>query len=111
MAQPSGYNMFFLRTVRSLPKAPPAVVYNNFYKKIQQRQLNEIKTLKKAFDIIDKNVREINVVTEDPEMKNKISWQTQILMKVDRELREAHVKNDSEFLNALDTVLKFKPEE
>ncbi len=105
-----GHNMFFLNTVRRFPKAPPAAVYKKLYTQIQERQLNEIKTLKKAFDIIDKNVREINVVTEDPEMKNRISWQTQILMKVDRELREEHVKNDSEFLNALDTVLKFKPE-
>jgi hypothetical protein len=109
MANP-GYTMFLLNNIRSRPRAPPADIFRLFYKKIQEQQLKEIIVLKKALDIIDTNVRQINVVTDDPEEKKRILLQTQILLKVAHEIRETHAKPGSEFLNALELVLKFKPE-
>ena len=101
---------FLLYNIRQNPRATPNNIYHLFHKKIQEQQLKEIQILRKALEIIDRNVREINIVTEDPEEQQKINLQTDILRKVEREIRDNHTSLGSEFLNALDLVLKFKPE-
>ncbi len=101
---------FLLSNIRQNPRATPDNIYHLFHKKIQDQQLKEIKILRKALDIIDRNVREINIVTEDPEEQQKINLQTDILRKVESQLRDNLTKTGAEFLLALDLVLKFKPE-
>jgi hypothetical protein len=101
---------FLLYNIRQNPRATPDKIYNLFHKQIQEQQLKEIQILRKALDIIDRNVREINIVTEDPGEQQKINLQTDILRKVEREIRDNHTRSGSEFLNALDLVLKFNPQ-
>ena len=101
---------FLLYNIRQNPRASPDEIYHIFHRKIQEQQFNEIKILRKALDIIDRNVREINIVTEDPEEQQKIKLQTDILRKVESQIRESYIKPGAEFLSALDLLLKFTPE-
>ena len=104
------YNMFFInhaKTYLARRNPTPKELYAIFYKKIQAEQLSEYKVLKKALDIIEQEVRRINVVTEDEGERATILAKTEILMKIDREIREAHAKPGHEFLKALDTIFTY----
>jgi hypothetical protein len=101
---------FLLYNIRQNPRATPDQIYNLFHRKIQEQEFNQLQILRKALDIIDRNIREINLVTEDPEKQLKINLQTDILRKVEREIRESYINPGSEFLSALETLIKYTPE-
>ena len=60
------YSMCVLNKIRSMPNATPRQIYNHYYTEIQKKQLEEINILKHPLDLIDKAIRKINVVTDDP---------------------------------------------
>ena len=102
------YSMCVLNKIRSMPKATPRQIYDHYYKEIQKKQLEEINTLKHTFDLIDKAIRKINVVTDDPVEKAYIIKTTAMLQKLEMDIRQHHAKPGAEFLTALDTVFKYQ---
>lgn len=104
----SQYTSFFLRNVRSKPNATPLEMYRYFYKLIQQDQVNEMIILKKALDIIDNNIRIISVATDDEVKLTIIREQTALLLKIAQEIRDTNTTPGDNFLESLNTVLKYK---
>lgn len=101
------YSMSVLNKIRNMPKATATQIYNYYYTEIQKKQLEEIKILKHPLDLIDKAIRKINVVTDDPVEKAYIIKTTAMLQKMDMEIRQHHAKPGAEMLSALDTVFKY----
>ena len=102
------YSMCVLNKIRSMPNATPRQIYEHYYKEIQKKQLEEINILKHPLDLIDKAIRKINVVTDDPVEKAYIIKTTAMLQKMDMDIRQHHAKPGAEFLTAIDTVFKYK---
>jgi hypothetical protein len=82
-------------------------LFTIFYKKIQEKQVRNAKLLNVILKLIEKEVRIINVVTENDEQKNKIKELTMLLMKLDREIRETVHAPDAKFLDNLKSTLYF----
>ena len=91
-----------------MPNATPRQIYNHYYTEIQKKQLEEINILKHPLDLIDKAIRKITVVTDDPVEKAYIIKTTAMLQKMDMDIRQHHAKPGAEFLTAIDTVFKYK---
>ena len=102
------YSMCVINKIRTTPNATPRQIYEHFYREIQKKQLEEILILKHPLDLIDKAIRKINVVTEDPVEKAYIIKTINILQLIERDIREHHAKPGAELLTALDTVFKYK---
>ena len=102
------YSMCVINKIRTTPNATPRQIYDHYYKEIQKKQLEEILILKHPLDLIDKAIRKINVVTEDPVEKAYIIKTTTMLQKLDMGIRQHHAKPGAELLSALDTVFKYK---
>ncbi len=103
--------MFFMDTniryIRNNKNPTKKDLYQKFYKQIQDKQVNNAVFLKMFTDLIEQNVRKINVVTEDPLEKKRIQDQTALLMNLDRNIREKFFSKDAEFLDALKIVFAF----
>lgn len=106
-------SMYFMnhavQYVRNQKKPSPKDLYTLFHKKIQEKQVNDFKHLKLMTDLIEKNVRELNVVTDDPIKQQHIKDTNILLMKMDKEIRETYLKSDSEFLTSLHNVCNYRP--
>ena len=96
--------------VRNQKKPSPKDLYNLFHKKIQEKQVNDFKHLKLMTDLIEKNVRLLNIVTDDPIKQQHIQKTTELLMKMDKDIREIYLAKDSEFLTSLNTVFNYRPD-
>jgi len=78
-----------------------------FYKKIQEKQVCNAKLLNVVLKLIETEVRKINVVTDIEEQKKKIQEMTMLLMRLDKEIREAVHQPDAKFLENLKSVIHF----
>jgi hypothetical protein len=94
--------------IRQTQYPNPAGLYNLFYKNIQEAQLHDKKYLDIFTNIIEKEVRSINVNTDDLTEKNIILEKTKLLMQLDRDVREHFINKHSEYLDALRKVLLFE---
>ncbi len=103
--------MFFMNTniryIRNNKTPTKKELYQKFYKQIQEKQVKNAVFLKMFTDLIEQNVRKINIVTEDPLEKKHIQDQTALLMILDRDIREKFFRKDAEFLDALKIVFAF----
>ena len=103
--------MFFMDTniryIRNNKNPTKKDLYQRFYKQIQDKQVKNAVFLRMFTDLIEQNVRKINVNTEDPLEKARIKDQTALLMNLDRDIREKFFSKDAKFLDALNTVFAF----
>ena len=103
--------MFFMNTniryIRNNKNPTKKDLYQRFYKQIQDKQVNNAVFLKMFTDLIDHNVRIINVVTEDLLEQTRIKEKTALLMNLDRDIREKFFGNDAKFLEALNVIFAF----
>lgn len=103
-------NMFLINTIRYIRnnKNPTKKeLYHRFHKQIQDKQVKNAVFLRMFTDLIEQNVRKINIVTEDPLEKARIKEKTALLMNLDRDIREKFFSNDAKFLDALNVVFAF----
>ena len=105
------FKMFVLSEFKQhkLLNQPPKNVYLHFYKKVQEKQLNDIKIVEPIFTIIDNKIRKINVNTQDPIEQKNIREQTILLTGIIQEIRESLYADNSKFLDSLAIVLKQTP--
>ena len=96
-----------IRYIRNNKNPTKKELYQKFYKQIQEKQVKNAVFLKMFTDLIEQNVRKINMVTEDPLEKKRIQDQTALLMILDRDIRENFFSKDAEFLDALKIVFAF----
>jgi len=89
-------------------KPNSADLYKLFYDNIQQSQIRNKKHLDIFTNLIEQEVRRINVVTDDPVEQNIIRENTTLLMKLDKDIRDIYVAEQAGFLDALRTVFKFQ---
>lgn len=101
-------SMYFLNNIRSMPKAPPDVIYSHFYNQIQKKQAEEVKFMSIALDAIEKKIREINVNTNSDEDRNFVIKTTTILNELSRDIRKKHTEKYHIFLSSLENVLSFE---
>ena len=103
--------MFFMDTniryIRNNKNPTKKDLYHKFYKQIQDKQVKNAVFLRMFTDLIEQNVRKININTEDPLEKKRIQGQTALLMNLDRDIREKFFSKDAKFLDALNVVFAF----
>ena len=103
--------MFFMDTniryIRNNKNPTKKDLYQRFYKQIQDKQVKNAVFLRMFTDLIEQNVRKININTEDPLEKKRIQGQTALLMNLDRDIREKFFSKDAKFLDALNVVFAF----
>jgi hypothetical protein len=93
--------------IRSTQKANAKELYELFHNNIQQSQIRNKIHLDIITNLIDQEIRKINVVTDDPVEKNIITEKNKLLIKLDSEIRGTYFSKDAEFLAALRTVFGF----
>lgn len=106
-------SMFFMngtiQYVRQHRNPLPRDLHTVFYKKIQEKQVKNAVYLNVITDLIETYVRKLNVVTTDTDEQIIIRGKIQLLMDIDRDVRDAFFKKDAEFLTALSLVLNYQP--
>jgi hypothetical protein len=108
---PPPYTTWFLANIprQKLSPARPKQIYLDYYNRIREHQLRKALRNKPFLDIIYRTIRDINIATSDPDEKQNIEKQIQILLKVANEIRNSGVQADSEFLASLKNVLTYQP--
>lgn len=108
----SNFNMYFMNStipyIRNSRNPTPLELYNLFFKNIQEAQIRDKKYLDIFTNLIEEEVRMINVDTEDPSGQYIISEKTQLLMKLDKDIREKFYTKHTDYLDALRKVFLFE---
>ena len=98
---------FVLSTIRNNRNIPPKGMYQIFYKAIQQKELETMKYMQIALDLIALKQKKINIDSDNSEDKARRQYAVQILSEVDADIRNVVSKNTS-FLRDLQRVLTFQ---
>lgn len=105
----SGHS-FFLKTIcgNIQNRLTKEQIYSFYHQRIADKQEKDFRALAHVFKLIDDNIRDLNVDTEDEIEKQIIQRQTQLLVKLDKSIRDAKFSEDAKFLDAIRTVFEYR---
>jgi hypothetical protein len=104
------WNLFFINESRQYicNKKKPQDIYKHFHNKIAKRQEQHLRILRPILELIDIQIRHVNLITDDEIEKRIILEKTQMLSKLSNDILNLVSENDSEFLQSLEKILKYK---
>ena len=106
----SGSPSFFLRTIcgNVQNRLTRDQIYSFYHKKVAEKQVKDAKALEIVFKLIDEKIRQINVNTDDPIERRIIQEKSQLLVELDKAIRDEKFSEDAKFLDAIRTVFAYK---
>lgn len=101
---------FFLKTIcgNIQNRLTKDQIYSFYHQKIAEKQIKDFKALALVFKVLDDKIREINVNTEDPIESRIIQEKTQLLVQLNKDIRDEKFSEDAKFLDAIRTVFAYK---
>jgi hypothetical protein len=96
---------FLLSRIRQNRQLSPKQIYQFFYKEVQRKELETMKYMQIALDLIERKQQRINIVSSED--RDKIEFALRILSEVDAEIRQEVLHKNSSFLIDVERVLKF----
>jgi hypothetical protein len=105
----SGHS-FFLKTIcgNIQNRLTREQIYSFYHQKIAEKQEKDFRALALVFKVLDDKIREINVNTEDPIEARIIQEKTQLLVQLDKAIRDEKFSEDAKFLDAVRTVFAYR---
>lgn len=106
----SGSPSFFLKTIcgNIQNRLTKEQIYSFYHKKVAEKHEKDFKALALVFKVLDDKIREINVNTEDPIERRIIQEKTQLLVELDKAIRDEKFSEDAKFLDAVKTVFAYR---
>lgn len=98
---------FLLSRIRQNRHLSSKDIYQYFYQEVQRKELETMKYMQIALDVIERKQQRINIVSS--ENRDKIEFALRILSEVDTEIRQEVLHKNTSFLIDLERVLKFDP--
>ena len=109
----SGTPNFFLNTICGNIQArlTKHQIYSYYHNRIADKQLEKGKIYKVMFDKIDDLIRQINVQTDDVIEGQIISAKTTMLLELQENIRRDLFTKDAQFLESLQKIFDYNPDE
>jgi hypothetical protein len=106
----SGSPSFFLRTIcgNIQNRLTKEQIYTFYHQKIADKQEKDFRALALVFKLIDDNIRDLNVFTEDVIELRIIQEKTQLLTQLIKSINDAKFSEDAKFLDAVRTVFDYR---
>lgn len=99
---------FLLNNIRNLHGRTPKDIYLWYHARIAEKQAKQMAELKVVFDALDSQRRSLAVNTEDANEFEKRMFAIRQLDDLESIIRKNAFSNESQFLEALSTVLSYK---
>ena len=105
----SGHS-FFLKTIcgNIQNRLTRDQIYSFYHQRIADKQEKDFRALAVVFRLIDDNIRQLNVKTEDEIEKRIIQEKTQLLTQLIKSINDEKFSEDAKFLDAIRTVFAYK---